>query len=149
MQYWKEMALPTPEPAILTEEKQLVVLRDDIGIPTPSDQSALPPTTNRNTQDEQHSQENQQAFEEDAIHQAEEDHDMPQGVVIPYTLEPDVREHQQESLDTPNDTLPGSFPREEPPELPPSPPEERKRRNRRPSDFCPTKRVAGYCESAC
>jgi hypothetical protein len=32
MQYWKETALPTPEPTILTEEEQLIILREDIGI---------------------------------------------------------------------------------------------------------------------
>jgi hypothetical protein len=122
MQYWKEMTLPTPEPTILTEEEQLEVLREDIGIPT-STESA----TNRNTQEDQYDDQDamQQAVEE-VIQPEEEDHDIPQRVAMPYTPEPDDREQgqDQEIPDPSNDTLPGSFPREVSPELPPSPPEE-------------------------
>jgi hypothetical protein len=48
----------------------------------------------------------------------------PQGVYAPITPEPDEGGHLLVDHDPPNDTLPGSFPTEEPPQLPLSPQEE-------------------------
>jgi hypothetical protein len=118
MQYWEERTLPEPVPTILTEEEQLDVLREDIGIPTES--------VNRNTQEDMQEGHQEAILLEDDTHQEDRDQfDAPQGVdAPPITPEPDEGGHLLVDQAPPNDTLPGSFPMEELPQLPPSPPEE-------------------------
>lgn len=133
MEYWEERALPEPAPTILTDEEHLEVLREDIGIPADM--------VNRNTQNDMQEdlQEGQQEGQQEAVlleeydpHQEghlgamllDQEDCTPQGVHAPITPEPDERGHLPVDQDPPNDTLPGSFPTEELPELPPSPPEE-------------------------
>jgi hypothetical protein len=122
MDYWKNMALPTPEPTILTEEEQLNVLREDIDIPVES--------ANQNTEEDRQGDPQKAILleeDDDDTHQGgrgPEECDKPQRVATPRTPEPDERGHIPVDQDLSTETLPGSFPTEEPLKLPPSPPEE-------------------------
>ncbi|KAJ5359242.1 uncharacterized protein N7496_011655 [Penicillium cataractarum] len=119
MQYWQEIALPAPEPTILTDEEHLDVLREDLGIPEE-------PSTNRNTEEDRQ-QDHDEAHQEDPLVSGVEEGDPteataePQGVVTLITPEPDERDRLQADQGHQTETLPGSFPIEEPPILPPSP----------------------------
>ncbi|KAJ5369326.1 uncharacterized protein N7496_009086 [Penicillium cataractarum] len=133
MQYWQDIELPIPEPTILTDEEHLNVLREDLGMPAEL-------SANRNTEEDRQQDHNEICHEDQAIHQRvceveEEDPDQgdpaeptvettaePQGVVIPITPEPDSRDHLLVDHPLPVETLPGSFPIEEPTILPLSPP---------------------------
>ncbi|KAJ5364799.1 uncharacterized protein N7496_010512 [Penicillium cataractarum] len=115
----QEIALPAPEPTILTDEEHLDVLREDLGIPEE-------PSTNRNTEEDRQ-QDHDEAHQEDPLVSGVEEGDPteataePQGVVTLITPEPNERDRLQADQGHQTETLPGSFPIEEPPILPPSP----------------------------
>lgn len=129
MQYWEEKPLPEPEPIILTEEEQREVIQEEVGIITdPANRNTKEDRQEDQQDSQQQDSQQQESPEEATLLEEDTNKEEPasQGVNPPIlsTPEPDKGSHPPEAHNPANDTLPGSFPTEELPDLPPSPPEE-------------------------